>query len=558
MSDLDRTITSVSNGQELNIRGASEQAVGKLRSLAKRGSVATADAHDPSNALAGDAFAEVFAMMATSKAESNLSPVENTTLNHAEPIEGPREDSSSQDDAGDRSGDPSSRDESEQESIELGLDVGLVPVQTQETAAANEEIDLSLDVGLAPEQAEGELQVESQEEATVIAQVTEGVPVEQAFASSEQELSSGRRATKNQADVNAPVPVETQWNQDAVTPELRKQTVATPSMSQDNATEGSLVDGLATSEGAGIFGGDSSEGGGKRDSRRQHFGIKDPGKDPGAAAQEENAASMAAKSEKVTGEAIDLALSSRSKSAPSAPPAAANPSAVRSVTNAVAATHNGTSATAGNRGGTSGSSQGVQSVNSASGLEGPGAERHRETDRSRSTDPKTNKKSVNNAEMLNRIKLIQRVSKAFQHVGAEGGVIRLRLAPAELGSIRLEMQVQQKKVSARVVAETEAAAASLRENIGDLRGRLEALGMQVESLEISQEQAGTNSGKHNPDLAQQFADHREQTKQDRSLADQNSQRGTREFHKEVDAETPIPSLAGPLEWTPNSGVDLHV
>ena len=89
--------------------------------------------------------------------------------------------------------------------------------------------------------------------------------------------------------------------------------------------------------------------------------------------------------------------------------------------------------------------------------------------------------------MVARIKLIQRVSKAFQHLGPDGGSVRLRLAPAELGSVRVEMQVHDRRVRARVVAETEAASNALREHLPDLRARLESYGMQVERLEVETE-----------------------------------------------------------------------
>ncbi len=100
------------------------------------------------------------------------------------------------------------------------------------------------------------------------------------------------------------------------------------------------------------------------------------------------------------------------------------------------------------------------------------------------TEPDSQPAKKSAADTVSRVKLIQRVSKAFQHLGPEGGVIRLRLAPAEMGAVRVEMRIHQRKIQARVVAETEAASAALREHLPDLRARLESLGMQVEKLEI--------------------------------------------------------------------------
>ncbi len=96
-------------------------------------------------------------------------------------------------------------------------------------------------------------------------------------------------------------------------------------------------------------------------------------------------------------------------------------------------------------------------------------------------------KSTSTADAVTRAKLVQRVSKAFHHLGNDGGIVRLRLSPAELGSVRVEMQVSGRKVTARVVAETEVASGLLREHVGDLRARLEAQGMQVERIEIDTE-----------------------------------------------------------------------
>ncbi len=105
-------------------------------------------------------------------------------------------------------------------------------------------------------------------------------------------------------------------------------------------------------------------------------------------------------------------------------------------------------------------------------------------------------KKAETTDTLARVKLIQRVSKAFQHLGPEGGVIRLRLAPAEMGSVRVEMRIQLRTVAARVIAETEAASAALREHLPDLRAKLESFGMQVEQLEIETESLDQERGSH--------------------------------------------------------------
>lgn len=112
----------------------------------------------------------------------------------------------------------------------------------------------------------------------------------------------------------------------------------------------------------------------------------------------------------------------------------------------------------------------------------------------RGTDRETRPVKSDASSMAARVKLVQRVSRAFQHLGPDGGMIRLRLAPAELGSVRVEMQINQRKVQARVVAETEAASNALREHLPDLRARLESYGMQIERLDVETESQDQPNG----------------------------------------------------------------
>ncbi len=91
------------------------------------------------------------------------------------------------------------------------------------------------------------------------------------------------------------------------------------------------------------------------------------------------------------------------------------------------------------------------------------------------------------SEAITRAKLVQRVSRAFQQLGGTGGLVRMRLAPAELGSVRIEMRVQDRRVDARVVAESEAAGQILRDHLPELRHRLESQGMKIERIEIQTE-----------------------------------------------------------------------
>jgi len=103
--------------------------------------------------------------------------------------------------------------------------------------------------------------------------------------------------------------------------------------------------------------------------------------------------------------------------------------------------------------------------------------------------PGTADQTSRTGDLIARAKLVQRVSKAFQHFGNEGGSIRLKLAPAELGTVRVEMQVKDKQVQARVVAESETTAEMLRQQLPELRSRLEAQGMRVDRLSVQHDAA---------------------------------------------------------------------
>lgn len=184
------------------------------------------------------------------------------------------------------------------------------------------------------------------------------------------------------------------------------------------------------------------------------------------------------------------------------------------------------------------------------GLESIGEEnRVRPEAAAKSTKAKPNTR----AETVSRVKLIQRVSKAFQHLGADGGVVRLRLAPGDLGTVRVEVKVQNRNVQARVVAETEAASASLRESLPELRTRLESFGLQVEKIEVE-----VDSGSQQESS---FFNHDSGNQQEGS-SDPWGRRGqgkTRSSQSEVERVSPSVSLdaAGTAEVA-SAGVDIRL
>ncbi len=81
-------------------------------------------------------------------------------------------------------------------------------------------------------------------------------------------------------------------------------------------------------------------------------------------------------------------------------------------------------------------------------------------------------------------RILTRVARAFVLAQDGGGELRLRLSPAELGSLRLEVRVQEGVLTARVEAETPAARTVLIENLPALRERLAEQGVRIERFDV--------------------------------------------------------------------------
>ena len=81
-------------------------------------------------------------------------------------------------------------------------------------------------------------------------------------------------------------------------------------------------------------------------------------------------------------------------------------------------------------------------------------------------------------------RFLSRVAKAFLSAQQRDGEVRLRLSPPELGSLRLQVSVQDGVMVARMETETEAARSSLVSNLPALRERLAEQGVRIERFDI--------------------------------------------------------------------------
>lgn len=105
-------------------------------------------------------------------------------------------------------------------------------------------------------------------------------------------------------------------------------------------------------------------------------------------------------------------------------------------------------------------------------------------------------KSVRGGTNEAQVRLVQRVSRAFQRLGPDGGRVNIMLHPAELGSVKLELQIEGNSMNAKLTAESETAASILRENLPELRQKLQDAGMVVANfdLQVGDQQFGGSGG----------------------------------------------------------------
>jgi flagellar hook-length control protein FliK len=103
---------------------------------------------------------------------------------------------------------------------------------------------------------------------------------------------------------------------------------------------------------------------------------------------------------------------------------------------------------------------------------------------------------------VERVRFVQRVARAFQSVGDQGGTIRLRLSPPELGSVRMEIRMDHGQMSAHLEAETPEAQSMLLNNLPALRDRLAQQDITVASFDVGlmgQTSGGSPQPKQNND-----------------------------------------------------------
>lgn len=99
-------------------------------------------------------------------------------------------------------------------------------------------------------------------------------------------------------------------------------------------------------------------------------------------------------------------------------------------------------------------------------------------------------------------RLLNRVARALSAAQSRDGEIRLRLSPPELGSLKVEIRVQDGALVARLEAETDVAKAAIVDNLPVLRERLAEQGVRIERFDVDLMQRQTGGFANHSDQRQ--------------------------------------------------------
>jgi len=136
-------------------------------------------------------------------------------------------------------------------------------------------------------------------------------------------------------------------------------------------------------------------------------------------------------------------------------------------------------------------SPGGQGAEGGSRAAGSGGENHAINAATSKTNPSTISQSTANAapapdgaDGVDRVRFVQRVARAFEAINGRNGTVRMKLHPPELGSLRVEIQVERGVMTARMEAESNAARNLILDNLPMLRDRLAQQDIKVQQFSV--------------------------------------------------------------------------
>lgn len=152
----------------------------------------------------------------------------------------------------------------------------------------------------------------------------------------------------------------------------------------------------------------------------------------------------------------------------------------------------------------------------------------------------------NGMPTIDRARFVQRVEGAMKAAHQRDGKIQVRLSPPELGSVKIELAMQNGVLSAKLEAETPAARNLLLDSLPALRERLAQQDIRIEKFDVDVRQEGGNAGSGQTD--------------DRA-ADQSGERQQQNHPRpagNLKAATPIAARAVATASSAASGLDVRV
>ncbi|HEY2882373.1 MAG TPA: flagellar hook-length control protein FliK [Pirellulales bacterium] len=101
------------------------------------------------------------------------------------------------------------------------------------------------------------------------------------------------------------------------------------------------------------------------------------------------------------------------------------------------------------------------------------------------------------ASQIDPVRFVQRVARAFRAADEQGGEIRLRLSPPELGALKVEVAIRNGVMTARLEAETTIARSLLVDNLPNLRARLADQNIKIDRFDVDLKQDGRGDSSAN-------------------------------------------------------------
>ena len=147
---------------------------------------------------------------------------------------------------------------------------------------------------------------------------------------------------------------------------------------------------------------------------------------------------------------------------------------------------------------------------------------------------------------IDRARFVQRVEGAMKAAHQRDGKIQVRLSPPDLGSVKIELAVQNGVLSAKLEAETPAARNLLLDSLPALRERLAQQDIRIEKFDVDVRDQGGNAGGGPAD----------QRTADQSADRQNGRPRSGQARTTVPA--PVPAPRGIAAASTASGLDIRV